>query len=559
VPGLGENGADSANSGSVRLSLVGILSVFAFMFVAVAVGLRIQTGVDLADESFYASFLVDWIREGIPNSTLITITQTAAVFVYPFALGFRLLNGSADGLVLFSRFLYLACSIATAALVALSLRHGLKISALFYASIVVAFVPFGLPAPSYNNFALQGLLVCCVVLSSCGNETGHRRLLWILLAGTAGAIATISYPSMLVPIAACLALGIWLRLIDARSVVAVVVPFIVVTGIVIAALSLRRLDLMIADGLTSPGGLDAGHRLFRIFGQLSADPRFLFICSSAIVVGVVRGRLSGAILAVAQGILMVEILLIPPPLFIASHVAVFVIALTGLGLAANLRLSVDPTRRAVAIIYAAGLIGGCVTTMTTSENGLFSFAIGGLPAALAALMPNDFRFVGRPSALVAPVCFLIVVLTTSLTFHYGEVGTTTARERIKTGWYAGIASSPEEAQIISVSTNALRPIAVVGWPVFYLTSPCVPRVLMAYPINDQAQHAVFQSTLRYYSDPKNLPEYVVEYDDRNAQFEFPFPDLHHFPDWYRLEQTYAMPFDGIMRVYKQRSQDERSP
>jgi hypothetical protein len=96
-------------------------------------------------------------------------------------------------------------------------------------------------------------------------------------------------------------------------------------------------------------------------------------------------------------------------------------------------------------------------------------------------------------------------------------------------------------------------IAVVGWPVFYLTSPCVPRALMAYPINDLAQHAVFQSTLRYYANPKNLPEYVVEHDDRNSQFDFPFPDLHHFPDRYYLEQTHTMPFEGIMRIYKQRS------
>jgi hypothetical protein len=194
-----------------------------------------------------------------------------------------------------------------------------------------------------------------------------------------------------------------------------------------------------------------------------------------------------------------------------------------------------------------------------------TFAIGGFPAALAALLPTNHRLGGHPSALAAPIGFLIVVLTTSMTSYYGEIGSTATRERINTGWYAGIAATPELAQIIRTSTDALQPlgahctIAVVGWPGVYLTSPCVPRVPMAYPINDEAQHAVFQSTLRYYSNPINLPEYVVEYDDHNAQFDFPFPDLHHFPDRYYLEHADTMPFDGIMRIYKQRSQDGRSP
>jgi hypothetical protein len=76
---------------------------------------------------------------------------------------------------------------------------------------------------------------------------------------------------------------------------------------------------------------------------------------------------------------------------------------------------------------------------------------------------------------------------------------------------------------------------------------------MAYPINDFAQTAVFQATLRYYSDPANLPQYVVEYDDRDSSFDFPFPHLHQWFETYALVQANAMPFDGMMRIYERRS------
>lgn len=528
-----------------------------------SVAVRLTTGVDIADETFYASFIDDWLKEGVQASPFITITQTAALLVYPFAASYHAIVKSADGLMLFCRCLYLGCSVAAAVIVNAFLRR-LSSSLLGWivAACVVAFIPFGLPAPSYNNFALQGVLAASCALGCAAMI--RRGTVWMWAAGVAATIAVIAYPPMIVPLAVCYALSVASKTVEIRAVPIAIASIVLGAGGVAAVLTVHRLQAMLGQGAASPG-LDPSHRIGVIAHQLTADWRFTAIWLAAILIGIMRPKLGALAVGAVQCGLLVSVLAIPPPLFIASHVAVFVIALSGLGLIADLRAG-DLSRRALAVVYSTGLIGGVVSTLATSENGLFNFAIGGFPAAIMALTPAKDGFARRVASLAAPLAFMIVMLSSSLAFRYGEIGSATTRERIATGWYSGISATPEEAAIIHTASKALAPLgprctmSVVGWPVFYLVSPCVPRALMAYPINDLAQHAVFQATLRYYSSPANLPDYVVEYDDRNASFDFPFPDLHNWLDRYSLAEAYAMPFDGMMRIYRRSvRQDVKSP
>jgi len=439
----------------------------------------------------------------------------------------------------------------------------MRLEAWFIGACVVAFVPFGLPAPSYNTLALQGVLVTVMSLGCAPLCVGRSRGTMFFVGAVAATTAVIAYPPMVLAIALCYVLAIGVGKVSMRAAIICLACFVAGSAAVVVALTPTRLRMMLASGTTSPG-FDFAHHATVIAHQLTSGGAFAAICVAAVLVGVFRRRIGAYKTIAAQCVLLLALLLIPPPLFIHSHVAVFVIALTGVGLLMDVRNSAAPADRVVAIIYTVGLAAGITSAWTTTVNGLFNFAVAGFPAALAAIIHRGVR----PSAVsvIVGCAFLAVMLSTSVSFHYGEIGSRNQSIYVSKGWYAGLWTTPEEAQIIETSTSALsalRPgctLAVVGLPVFYLTSPCVPRALMGYPINDYLQPAIFRATLRYYDNPANLPEYVVEYDDRYSSFDFPFPDLHHWPDRYSLAEAHPMPFDGTMRIYQRRArQDVKSP
>jgi hypothetical protein len=532
--------------------------------VVACIVVRLTIGVDLGDETFYASFIDDWLKEGIRNSPLITVTQTSALIVYPFAFAYNAVTRSTDGLMLFCRSLYLAFSFATAVVALAFLRDlGMRSSTWLGAAAIVAFIPFGLPAPSYNSFGLQGLLAAAASLGCAALARERSATVWLWVAGAAATIAVVAYPPMIVPIVSCYAMALFTGAIDGRAIVPFVATVLAGCAAVVLSLSPARISAMLI-GTVAPG-FGLGHRLGVISHQLTSDGRFVAIWVVACGLGLARARMPGVAVGGIQLVLLAATILIPPPLFIDSHVAVFVIALTGIALLRNLRGDAALRDRIPAIVYATGLLAGCTTTFTTSENGLFNFAIGGFPAALAALLPRGDVLNVKVVGDLAVAGFAGVLLWTSLTSYYGELGNPHARELIQKGWYAGIWATPERATLIGIASAALAPlgpactISVVGLPVYYLLSPCVPRTLMAYPINDIAQRGVFEATLRYYSDPAHLPEFVVEEDDRTSYADFPFPDLHRWFNRYRLAEALRTPFDGTLRIYQRLAGPVPSP
>src|ERR1700704_3246919 len=90
------------------------LGPMTMLLLLVWLAFRATRGVDLSDESYYAVFLDDWLKEGIRESPFLTVHQTAALMVYPAALLFRWAMGSTEGLILFLRLIYIAGGMITA-------------------------------------------------------------------------------------------------------------------------------------------------------------------------------------------------------------------------------------------------------------------------------------------------------------------------------------------------------------------------------------------------------------------------------------------------------------
>lgn len=162
--------------------------------VAAAILWRLPLGLDLSDEAYYAGFIDDWLKGSIASSPLSTVHQTAALIVYPAAKLFVVLTGSSDGMALFLRALFLLGALSASAAWLLFLRRlGEPGLAPFVPAIVLAFVPFGLPAPSYNTLGLQGSVVAlagygCSFLAS----TSAARAVWAAIAAAGCAVALVA-------------------------------------------------------------------------------------------------------------------------------------------------------------------------------------------------------------------------------------------------------------------------------------------------------------------------------------------------------------------------------
>lgn len=136
--------------------------MFFIVFLSLLLGFflkRITIGVDLSDEAYYATHLDSWLKQGIRNSSNLMIHQSAALLLFPFAYVYQNLIGQELGLILFLRFIYMLMAFGAM----LSFYFFIKpLRGQLLAALVLAFgflfIPWSLPAPSYNSIGMYGML-----------------------------------------------------------------------------------------------------------------------------------------------------------------------------------------------------------------------------------------------------------------------------------------------------------------------------------------------------------------------------------------------------------------
>lgn len=541
-----------------RLAWPEILGWGALAAVLLALMLRLPLGLDLSDEAYYAAFIDDWLKGSIQSSTLSTLHQTAALIVYPAARLYHAVMGTSDGLYLWLRALFLIGAVlASLAWLTLLRRLGERHLAFLAAAVILAFIPFSLPAPSYNTLGQQGLVIG-LAGHGCSLIAADRRsqLAWAVISAIACAVALVAYPSLALAIAALAGLTLLYHREHWLSLALIALASAMLVAVTVACLTPGRLwaSAVYLTQVNDPGGL-ARKAQFSL-ALLQAHPLFAALVALSTLLGLLRQRLPAWLVTTSIGLIAVASGLHEPALFARSHDVVTLVALSGLGLLGGLKPHAGSRDRLVAVLYATSLAAGIVTTLTAT-NAIYNSCIGLLPAATLALLeraaPHSAWRWRQPAAALA--C-LAAILSTTLGTHYGELAGP-ARQRIESGFFAGIRARPDDLALLDLIRSRVNPLlaaeptlAVIGrLPGLVLETPARAKMLTVFPLQPNVPLAGLQATARFYADAAHRPAIVLIYTDPL------FPPLNpigpDFATWYRPVETLPTPL-GSLAIFARR-------
>ena len=521
--------------GAAALAL-SALSVFSAAAALVLTWLRLFSGMDLQDESFYVLVPWRWVLGDRPFVDEQDLLQIPGLLEYPFLKVLGLLRGNdPTGIMVYTRHLYLLLMVGVALVVFLLLRRLVRWQlALPAASLFVTYIFWATPQLSYNTMALAFLTLSLALGSWPVLALGRPR--FAFASGMAMGLAVVAYPTLLF-----------------------VTPFM---GVLLAFAQGRRFTAMIAEGAfmhpPDPPGPPTGPAAWLVLRTwvlgglavlvpvalllLSFGPRNLWTSWQATMVGAREiQQLGGASKAVAvvQGFtrlvtwrpyLLVAVLLaylvyrrwprlgrvllalLPlalwaaaqrPGLWTSGFVIIFAF------LSPVLYLFVPRARRPAGArllvwVWAPSVIAGSMTAYTSAlgyvnaavglapamiTGGLFlawALDTGGEPeeAAAASLLPGAGSAAeraapprGRPGAwtwLAFAVLTALVALTVTFQFAFQQRDVPASRltSRFDSGPWMGIAVTPERRAFLDTFAADLAATAKPG-----------DRLLVIYPGN----------------------------------------------------------------------------
>jgi hypothetical protein len=551
-----------------------VISSIILCGVLVAFAYRITVGVNLSDESYYTTIIDGWLKDGLCCSSNLVLHQTAELVVLPFARVYTLMTGGEYGLVLFLRAIFMIAScISGLCWYMFVKRIRDKGVAFCSAAFIICFVPFSLPAPSYNTIGMLAML-CGLALfgmavlqeEADGDETSTRTTTWImvLLSGFAWLIAVIAYPT-LAPVqlivfcsAAILMRGYKLRLLMVRYGIVSAVWLGLGLGFLFVMYGWARLlaifrftnaAMHVSDGLAV--------KLYTGAALLSAHPGFLALCVASTATGFLsrslleRDRDFGVLASAVLAGIVLTTCFVGPVLFFRGHDIVLLLALSGLG-GISLRGQREPAPQVIRIIYCGGLLAGLITA-ATATNGLYNFAIGGLPAAVLA----PVLLVSSTAPPLARLAHRAMMMATALAtgaqaflYIYGEPANPLRGPavRIQNGVFAGLLTAPNQALFITEATRLLTRVALPGrtmlvvgrLPGIYLLTSMSPDALSTWDFSQfygSVPPQVDAWVRAFYHAPEHAPDVIVVIADPWTRPTPPWAEqlLAQYVETYRIK------------------------
>ncbi|MBA2653298.1 MAG: hypothetical protein H0U73_13700 [Tatlockia sp.] len=509
-------------------------SYFFIIFVALLLAIilkRITIGIDLADESYYASFLDDWLKDGLKNSANLMIHQTAELLLFPFAYTYQSVVGSETGLILFLRVIYTLLSFGAMLSLYFFIKpqQGQLIGAMVFA-FGVLFIPWGLPAPSYNTLGMYGIVAAISLFAIAMLHAQEKKKLGAMPSFFSAFFWTLSifaYPSLVIAFGGFIAIA-YIFLKERR----VLIPYLLLFSF-FSLCSLIFLSLILGGEhlieifkfSNAMLHLSSVSTKFHNIMQVFQNPIFTILCLISLIMGGMVAVYSCLIFLAElfiAGALIYLTFFSQPTLFLASHDLIFIIALLGIFIPINaLKPMADSSDCLVGIMYCSSFFAGMVTTITAS-NGLFNFPVGGLLAAcltLAFLHRNLEKRAYVFVLILSSICMGVI----SCNNFYGEMyGNPLGmpNQKINKGIFAGLITSKPQANFI-YKMIALLPQERTGKKVLvfgrlsalYLLTSLSPAALSTWNYSDVQDSAVSRMISNFYQKKKNQPYLILDYRD----------------------------------------------
>ena len=167
---------------------------------------RIYIGVDFWDESGYVSIPLSFLKGSRPFFDEITTTQNVGILTLPFLWLFNLVNPNLEGVVLFTRHLYLLFALFFSWSVYKFIKHYFLSTnlALFLSCWPLAFILVSTPNLSYNTLGFGCITIALFTFARI-IDSKTPRLRDCILGVALVLIAVFSYPTLVLPGLAILA------------------------------------------------------------------------------------------------------------------------------------------------------------------------------------------------------------------------------------------------------------------------------------------------------------------------------------------------------------------
>lgn len=410
---------------------------------------RLQYGVDLTDEAYYATFPHRFLLGDTPYISDLNVRQNAGLLMTPLVWLWRQVSGGFEGLILLLRVAYLAMQLAVAATAYVSLKSRVpRHLALTLATVPLAFVFFAIPAPSYNTIPAAAITaaLCCLLLWEQRGE-GALAIACITLA----AVAAFTHPALLaVSMATCASLPIFAPTCASNQfawrALGVTVVMSMLAGAVFAgALGAEQLSRLAAAAAIYAGPPANMDRLTALPGRLveltRGGPLLVALWCGLWITGRLPAVLSLAVVTSFTALAAAA----------HMHVTIVWLALGSLPLLWDHR-GLEPEILAVASLSAAAGL----TNAVFSTNGVTNAASGSVLAAILFFvgLARHWPYMKRPVHADIAITTLAAVVVAQLALWqwrsvYRDDPIRRLTARVVRGPYAGLLTTPEKADYVA--------------------------------------------------------------------------------------------------------------
>lgn len=497
---------------------------------------RVQMGLNLTDEAYYAVAPVSWIRCWPERTGNLSIHQFSGCITYPFILIYGFLLPDLTGIVLALRFLYFCGSIITSVTIFTFLKpiiglYGAIISAL----IMLFFIPYGIPAPSYNTIGSQmGITALSLLLMALRNsdekKTESSRIIPMLsVSAFCMALSIIAYPIL----AGMFAVTVVFILSSSRNSKSTTVTWAVLVLIISLVLGLCAIVWLggssrIAQMIVFMGSFETAPSIFGKLmcglNQLGHNSTFLILFITGIFSGF-AGVFSGGYLRrglqtlwVAGTVYWCLVTTNQPVLFGKTHDLVFLHVANSIPKALIALYHSDFDEKLVATLFFSSLMGALLISYAAT-HALFSFSVMGIGSAVSGLaLQFKSAKLKQPRLAflsLASCCFLFGYL--SLRLVYGENWPNEPlRIRIMSGPFAGLLATDRSNLSLESGVEAIKAIPpwcesveLIGPSGYYLLTNLELRSAFPFPLIDHLSQKTYPLLQQWYENSANIPDSVV--------------------------------------------------